>query len=260
MVLRGRIGEAAAGGVDLHALEAGLRAHAHRPLRVGAFSAASNVTGILSDVDAITAWCPRRLGASVGGARFAVGWPKMAMRGWRPHAAPARAQERTIGTCDRWRAYAFGSCRWRRWRPRCSEYHPLLALLVVDLHAKEEIASAICHLHASRREPKTRPQRMPRRRLRAPSACSHPFGILAAVVAPQGFLFHDARLGDKVARLAARLGCRRVRVAVRGQDRLAQIVLDGGERAARGQSALTSGHSPKAVCDCRSRPSSLARM
>ena len=67
MVLRGRIrmvllfadvmsiGEAAAGGVDLHALEAGLRAHAHRPLRVGAFSAASNVTGILSDVDAITA-------------------------------------------------------------------------------------------------------------------------------------------------------------------------------------------------------------
>ena len=49
------IGEAAAGGVDLHALEAGLRAHAHRPLRVGAFSAASNVTGILSDVDAITA-------------------------------------------------------------------------------------------------------------------------------------------------------------------------------------------------------------
>ncbi|KOO20832.1 cysteine desulfurase [Chrysochromulina tobinii] len=49
------IGEAAAGGVDLHALEAALRAHAHRPLRVGAFSAASNVTGILSDVDAITA-------------------------------------------------------------------------------------------------------------------------------------------------------------------------------------------------------------
>ena len=49
------IGEAAEGGVDLRALEAALLAHAHRPLRIGAFSAASNVTGILSDVDAITA-------------------------------------------------------------------------------------------------------------------------------------------------------------------------------------------------------------
>ncbi len=101
MVLRGRIGEAAAGGVDLHALEAGLRAHAHRPLRVGAFSAASNVTGLLSEVDAITALLHAHgalLPSPSGSTRWRRPlWPKMAMRGWRPHAAPARAQDRTIG-------------------------------------------------------------------------------------------------------------------------------------------------------------------
>ena len=87
------IGEAAAGGVDLHALEAALRAHAHRPLRVGAFSAASNVTGILSDVDAITALLHAHGALAVWEhALAAPALPKMAMRGWRPHAAPARAQ------------------------------------------------------------------------------------------------------------------------------------------------------------------------
>ena len=49
------IGEAAGGGVDLAALEAALVAAAHRRLRIGSFSAASNVTGILAEVDQITA-------------------------------------------------------------------------------------------------------------------------------------------------------------------------------------------------------------
>ncbi|MET0712267.1 MAG: aminotransferase class V-fold PLP-dependent enzyme [Jiangellaceae bacterium] len=41
------------GHVDLDALRAGLVAYADRPLRIGAFSAASNVTGILTDTRAI---------------------------------------------------------------------------------------------------------------------------------------------------------------------------------------------------------------
>jgi selenocysteine lyase/cysteine desulfurase len=42
------------GHVDLAALEEQLRLHADRPLRIGSFSAASNVTGILSDTRAIS--------------------------------------------------------------------------------------------------------------------------------------------------------------------------------------------------------------
>jgi selenocysteine lyase/cysteine desulfurase/amino acid transporter len=44
----------AAGHVDLAALEAELLRYADRPLRIGSFSAASNVTGILSDTAAIS--------------------------------------------------------------------------------------------------------------------------------------------------------------------------------------------------------------
>jgi selenocysteine lyase/cysteine desulfurase len=47
------IGEDAAGRVDLEHLEYELKRHADRPLKIGAFSAASNVTGIVTDVDAI---------------------------------------------------------------------------------------------------------------------------------------------------------------------------------------------------------------
>ena len=43
------------GHVDLDFLEAELQRHADRPLRIGSFSAASNVTGILSDVTGISA-------------------------------------------------------------------------------------------------------------------------------------------------------------------------------------------------------------
>src|SRR6266498_1150550 len=49
------IGEDADGHIDLAALERQLVAHAHRPLRIASFSAASNVTGVLSDTDRIAA-------------------------------------------------------------------------------------------------------------------------------------------------------------------------------------------------------------
>ncbi|HVN12533.1 MAG TPA: aminotransferase class V-fold PLP-dependent enzyme, partial [Kineosporiaceae bacterium] len=42
------------GHIDLHALERELTRYAHRPLRIGSFSAASNVTGIITDTDAVT--------------------------------------------------------------------------------------------------------------------------------------------------------------------------------------------------------------
>lgn len=42
------------GHINLGALETALRAHADRPLRIGSFSAASNVTGILTDMRAIS--------------------------------------------------------------------------------------------------------------------------------------------------------------------------------------------------------------
>ncbi len=48
------IGEADEGGPDMVELEARLVAHADRPMIIGAFSAASNVTGIITDVDAVT--------------------------------------------------------------------------------------------------------------------------------------------------------------------------------------------------------------
>jgi selenocysteine lyase/cysteine desulfurase len=48
------IGEDADGRISLEKLEAALREHADRPLKIGSFSAASNVTGILSDTRAIS--------------------------------------------------------------------------------------------------------------------------------------------------------------------------------------------------------------
>jgi selenocysteine lyase/cysteine desulfurase len=47
------IREAPGGGVDLDHLDAELRRRARRPVKIGSFSAASNVTGILTDVDAV---------------------------------------------------------------------------------------------------------------------------------------------------------------------------------------------------------------
>lgn len=48
------IAEDADGHVDLARLASELERYAHRPLKIGSFSAASNVTGILTDTDAIT--------------------------------------------------------------------------------------------------------------------------------------------------------------------------------------------------------------
>ena len=48
------------GHIDLTDLESQLLAYADRPLRIGSFSAASNVTGILSDTDEIAALLHRR--------------------------------------------------------------------------------------------------------------------------------------------------------------------------------------------------------
>ncbi len=49
------VGLDASGRIDLADLERKLQAHADRPLRIGSFSAASNVTGVLSDVGEIAA-------------------------------------------------------------------------------------------------------------------------------------------------------------------------------------------------------------
>ena len=48
------IGEDADGRVDPDHLERELRRHADRPLKIGSFSAASNVTGIITDVDRLS--------------------------------------------------------------------------------------------------------------------------------------------------------------------------------------------------------------
>lgn len=48
------IPEAAAGGPDLEALEQALKAHAESDLMIGSFSAASNVTGIITDPDPVS--------------------------------------------------------------------------------------------------------------------------------------------------------------------------------------------------------------
>lgn len=50
-----RVPEDARGAIDLVALEAGLVQYADRPLKIGSFSAASNVTGILSDTHSVAA-------------------------------------------------------------------------------------------------------------------------------------------------------------------------------------------------------------
>ncbi len=49
----------AVGQIDLVALETTLLAHADRPLKIGSFSAASNVTGVTSDTDAVASMLHR---------------------------------------------------------------------------------------------------------------------------------------------------------------------------------------------------------
>ena len=59
------IGEDQDGRIDLVGLERSLEAYADRPLRIGSFSAASNVTGILSDTRAISVLLHRHGALSV---------------------------------------------------------------------------------------------------------------------------------------------------------------------------------------------------
>ncbi|AQZ62084.1 aminotransferase [[Actinomadura] parvosata subsp. kistnae] len=84
------VGEDASGHIDLDDLRAQLRRHADRPLLIGSFSAASNVTGILTDTDrvarllhehgALSFWdyaaaapyVPIRMAAGAGGHKDAI--------------------------------------------------------------------------------------------------------------------------------------------------------------------------------------------
>jgi selenocysteine lyase/cysteine desulfurase len=54
------IAEDGDGRIDLEHLEHELRRHAHRPRKIGSFSAASNVTGIVTDVDGVAIALHRR--------------------------------------------------------------------------------------------------------------------------------------------------------------------------------------------------------
>lgn len=81
------IAEAAGGGVDLAALEAALSEAEGYDLVVGAFSAASNVTGVLTDVDAVTRLLKRHGALSVWD--YAGGAPYLAM-GMTPDADCAK--------------------------------------------------------------------------------------------------------------------------------------------------------------------------
>ncbi len=83
------IHEDADGRIDLAQLERELVRHADRPLRIGSFSAASNVTGILSDTRAVSRCCstataPCRSGTSRRQRRT---WPSR----WRLIARPRMA-------------------------------------------------------------------------------------------------------------------------------------------------------------------------
>ena len=83
------VGEDGNGQVDLDELEALLVRHAGRPLLVGAFSAASNVTGILTDTDRLAALLHRHGALSVWDYSAAAptcpsGWPPAPPGGRRP--------------------------------------------------------------------------------------------------------------------------------------------------------------------------------
>ena len=92
------IGTDADGHIDLADLSAQLTRYAERPLRIGSFSAASNVTGILSDADAIAALLHAQRGAVILGLRG--GRPVRADPGTASRR-PAPATTRTPSSCRR---------------------------------------------------------------------------------------------------------------------------------------------------------------
>ncbi|HEX7950904.1 MAG TPA: aminotransferase class V-fold PLP-dependent enzyme [Candidatus Limnocylindrales bacterium] len=77
------------GRIDLAALEAALVAHEDRPLKIGSFSAASNVTGIISDTRAISVLLHRHGALSLWDFAAAAPYVDVEMEPHRP--APAGA-------------------------------------------------------------------------------------------------------------------------------------------------------------------------
>ncbi len=78
------IPEDADGHVDLDVLEEALEAHAHRPLRIGSFSAASNVTGILTDTRAVSVLLHRHGALALWDCAAAAPYVEVSMAPHRP--------------------------------------------------------------------------------------------------------------------------------------------------------------------------------
>lgn len=84
------IAEDADGHIDLTDLESQLVAYSDRPLRIGSFSAASNVTGILSDTDRIAALLHRHGALSFWDYAAAAPYVPIRMSESRPRAADGK--------------------------------------------------------------------------------------------------------------------------------------------------------------------------
>jgi len=93
------IPEDADGRIDLARLEAELVAHADRPLRIGSFSAASNVTGILSDTRAISVLLHRHGALSFWDFAAAAPYVEIEMAPRRP-APDGSTKEAELDTKD----------------------------------------------------------------------------------------------------------------------------------------------------------------
>jgi selenocysteine lyase/cysteine desulfurase len=85
------IGEDQDGRIDLASLERSLEAYADRPLRIGAFSAASNVTGILSDTRAISVLLHRHGALSLWDFAAAAPYVEVEMEPHREGSEPGDA-------------------------------------------------------------------------------------------------------------------------------------------------------------------------
>jgi selenocysteine lyase/cysteine desulfurase len=85
-----RIPEDADGHVDLAVLEDALVAHADRPLKIGSFSAASNVTGILTDTRAVSVLLHRHGALALWDCAAAAPYIEVAMSPHRPGPEGAR--------------------------------------------------------------------------------------------------------------------------------------------------------------------------
>jgi selenocysteine lyase/cysteine desulfurase len=81
------------GRIDLQALRAALEAHADRPLKIGSFSAASNVTGIISDTRAISILLHRHGALSFWDFAAAAPYVEVEME---PHRDPSAERPATM--------------------------------------------------------------------------------------------------------------------------------------------------------------------